>query len=167
MTESRNCLACGTPFYRTTEIPSNWARKVYCTKKCGRRYAGMIYDGTKRKTPRILKRSYVMPVTVTGKYMPTRAVSPGQRMRWLRLSESDCGRKVQVSIDYVSHKTGLTVEEITDLEVGESAGIMSEVHRMVCKVMKWPAKLLTVDDSVWLEEVRRARLTSRPENQKF
>ena len=166
MTESRNCLACGTPFYRTTEIPSNWARKVYCTKKCGRRYAGMIYDGTKRGS-RILKRSYVMPVTVTGKYMPTRAVSPGQRMRWLRLSESECGRKVQVSIDYVSHKTGLTVEEITDLEVGEAAGIMSEVHRMVCKVMKWPVKLLTVDDSVWLEEVRRARLTSRPENQKF
>jgi len=38
---------------------------------------------------------------------------------------------------------------------------------MVCKVMKWPKKLLTVDEDVWLDEVRKAQLTSGPERQKF
>lgn len=99
--------------------------------------------------------------------MPTRAITPGQRMRWLRLSESACGKKIQVTAEYVSHKTGLTTDEIAELEIGPASAIMSDVHRMVCKVMKWPVKLLEVDEEVWLDEVRRARLTSGPERPKF
>lgn len=163
--ESKECIACGTVFYRLSRHDCNWNKRKYCQKSCGKKYAGAIYDKEHRIT--ILKRSYAMPVTTSGKHMPTRAVTPGQRMRWLRLSESACGKKIQVTAEYVSHKTGLTTDEIAELEIGPASAIMSDVHRMVCKTMKWPVKLLEVDEEVWLDEVRKARLTSGPERPKF
>lgn len=102
---------------------------------------------------------------------PEQALTPGQRLRWLRVSYSTCGTKTPWTTEMLAEKTealeereNLSVYMIEDLEKGSARKLREERSETACMALGVPVRLLSVSQKKFVEVVRSAGLMAKTIN---
>jgi hypothetical protein len=158
--ECANCHEVIRP--RAQEGRSNWQARKFCDARCRTQFYSELKQ--KNAAPR-------MYLPVGTPMDPEQAVTPGQRLRWLRVSYSTCGRKTPWTTEMLAEKTealqdreNLSVYMIEDLEKGSARKLREERSETACMALGVPVKLLSVSQKKFVDVVCSAGLMAKTIN---
>jgi hypothetical protein len=140
-TESKTCAGCQQVFRpRPKQKRSHWDSVENCSPKCG---------GAARRA------------RVVRDLDPADQHAPGQRLRWLRLSESPCGKKQPISQDAMAMACGLSRKSLASIEQGQPTIWGKEGILRLCAYLRIEPKLLRVPTPQFVELVTPSGLKAR------
>ena len=159
----KQCALCATEIRpRAWESRTNWALRKFCNAECRSAH------NEKLKKQKAIGRTYLPVGTVLD---PAEMYSPGQRLRWLRVSYSTCGLKRPWTTAMLSEKTAalpdraaLSIFIIEDLEKNTMRKLKSERQETACMALGVPVALLTVSQKKFVAVVKRAGLLAKTIN---
>lgn len=160
----KNCAHCNNEIRpRSWESRTNWAMRRYCGAECR-----SAHNENLAKIKRAKGRMYLPVGTPLD---PAEMHSPGQRLRWLRVSYSTCGRKTPWTTGMLAEKTAalpdrdaLSVCIIEDLERGKMRKLKAERTETACIALGVPVEILTVSQKKFVAVVKRAGLLAKTIN---
>lgn len=185
--EAKECAGCGKLILKCHHKPSRWAVVKYCgiscsikdrtdkplaswkseTKtcvNCGKSFGPHPYskrsDWRQRETccRHCFNQSWNGSEMVLSDIDPAGCVTRGQRVKFLRLSQSECGTKKPIS-----NNAFLSICQMGDMTI---KGIESDNPNMigwenkVCAALRVPVSILTIPLDKWLAVVKKAGLTA-------
>ena len=138
---SKTCAMCGVVFHPRPGIPKGeWRKLKCCSEECSNR-SGRGYKV--RKTP----------------INPANCRTIGERIRFLRLSKSPCGKKTPWSVRYMAQLTGCCDNTIENVEAGNTV-IVPGVVGMICEALKVDPDWLVWSEKKWTRIISAANLTA-------
>jgi len=141
-TERKNCAGCQVEMRPTPKQKrSHWDSISNCSPKCG---AASRRD------------------RVVGPLDPADQHTPGARLRWLRLSQSPCGRKKPISQDVMGAACKIGRKSLASIEQGLASawGDPEDIQRL-CLYLGAPVEWLTIPTEKWVRKVTALKLTAR------
>ena len=161
--EVKQCALCATEIRpRAWESRTNWALRKFCNAECRSAH------NEKLKKQKAVGRTYLPVGTVLD---PAEMYSPGQRLRWLRVSYSTCGLKRPWTTAMLSEKTAslpdrapLSIFIIEDLEKNTMRKLKAERQETACMALGVPVAILTVSQKKFVGIVKRAGLLAKTIN---
>ena len=160
----KNCAHCNSEIRpRSWESSTKWAMRRYCGAECR-----AAHNENLARIKRAKGRMYLPVGTVLD---PAEMHSPGQRLRWLRVSYSTCGLKTPWTTGMLAEKTaalpdreGLSVYTVEDLERGTPRKDKTERMKTMCIALGVPPEILTVSQAKFVAVVKKAGLLSKTIN---
>lgn len=150
----RNCNAEFGP--REKENRRDWSERKSCSNICGVHYRA---KQSRKNQP---ETNWIPAGTVLD---PADATTPGQRLRWLRLAASTCGRKKPMELEVIGDKIGLSRDVVSNLELGLTAKDAEKRYGMCLAAMGLTApgqqKILTIKQEKFVRVVKEAGLIAK------
>ena len=160
----KQCAHCNSEIRpRSWESRTKWAMRRYCGAECR-----AAHNENLAKIKRAKGRVYLPVGTVLD---PAEMHSPGQRLRWLRVSYSTCGLKTPWTTGMLAEKTAaipdreaLSVFTIEDLERNKMRKLKAERTATACLALGVPPALLAVSQKKFVSVVKKAGLIAKTIN---
>ena len=155
---TKPCLHCGQGFAPAGSVDSiMWIRAKFCGRPCSNAHW---------KAEQKLRLSDEHIANVGGVIPPEDARTPQERLRWLRLSYSTCGRKVPWSRTQLAQRAKILTRSVESCEMGELTQSNNSVMLAICEALGLKTqdqlRLLTVSQSKFVSVVKAAGLIAKP-----
>lgn len=185
--DTKDCKLCGCVIERGTLDNYHWDRTKYCGHRCAALHRGVIIGGWKNDKkqckacglqfgpkPGMTKGSWraiqccsdeCSNITKSGytvrrlKMEPAACITTGQRVKFLRLSKSPCGKKTPWSVRYLAKLAGCGDGSIEKVEA-DTVVLVPGVIDMICAALKIKPEWLTWSEKKWTRVISSANLTA-------
>lgn len=185
--KAKECLACGKSFLPSNgERNHVWKARKYCSQPCsakGRRMQSDKWRAEVTKVCWVCEQAFrPAPGMVWGAWLrksicdrfceaairkgrrvvvadPLDQVTPQQRLKWLRLSASKCGKKVPWSLEIMGE--GCAVSDLVLWKIECGGGVSGDWIPAAAARLRVPASLFTCSVKKFAAVVNAAGLTAK------
>ncbi len=185
--ETKECGLCKCTIYRGDRDSQKWGKMRYCSQRCSALHRGVLIGGWRNDKkeckvcgsmfgarPGITKGCWraikccsdeCSNISKSGytvrrlKMQPAACITTGQRVKFLRLSKSPCGKKTPWSVRYLAKLAGCGDGTIEKVEA-DMVVLVPGVIDAICVALKIKPEWLTWSEKKWTRVISETKLTA-------